>query len=99
MVHSVWTAYGNSLETYGGDLWVVKLKPPLQGLGQCNGAALGTRALVSTPMLNTIRDKRHRAVFKYVISKSSFHLAGYCFVDDSTIVQMPPSPDTPTDEL
>eukprot|EP00957_Ditylum_brightwellii_P084478 6423957-Ditylum_brightwellii.AAC.1 len=88
MVHSVQTAYGDSLETYGGDLWVVKLKPPPQGLGQGNGAALCTWALVSTPLLSTIRNKGQGAVFKCVISKSSFCLVGYCFVDDSTIVQM-----------
>eukprot|EP00957_Ditylum_brightwellii_P179638 13684293-Ditylum_brightwellii.AAC.1 len=39
MVHSVRAAYGDSLETYGGDLWVVKMNPPPQGLGQGNGAA------------------------------------------------------------
>eukprot|EP00957_Ditylum_brightwellii_P113175 8630713-Ditylum_brightwellii.AAC.1 len=99
MVHSVRTAYGDSLETYGGDLWVVKIKHPLQGLGQGNSAAPGTWALISTPMLNAIRDKGHGAVFKCVISKRSFRLIGYCFVDDLTIVQMVPSPDTPTEEL
>eukprot|EP00957_Ditylum_brightwellii_P041765 3162876-Ditylum_brightwellii.AAC.1 len=39
MVHSVQTAYGNSLETYSGDLWVIKVNPPPQGLSQGNGAA------------------------------------------------------------
>eukprot|EP00957_Ditylum_brightwellii_P195370 14885575-Ditylum_brightwellii.AAC.1 len=39
MVHSVQTAYGDSLQTYGGDLWIVKIKPPPQGLGQGNGVA------------------------------------------------------------
>ena len=50
-------------------------------------------------MLNVIKDKGHGTVFKCVISKRSFHLIGYCFVDDLTIVQMAPSPDTPTEEL
>jgi len=39
MVHVVRMAYGDSINTYGGNLWVVKLKPPPQGLGQGNGAA------------------------------------------------------------
>eukprot|EP00957_Ditylum_brightwellii_P175598 13369941-Ditylum_brightwellii.AAC.1 len=99
MVHSVQTAYSDSLEIYGDDLWVVKLNPPPQGLGQGNGAAPGTWALLSSPMLNAIRDKGHGAVFTCVISKRSFRLIGYCFVDDLTIVQMAPSPNTPTEEL
>eukprot|EP00957_Ditylum_brightwellii_P022700 1712325-Ditylum_brightwellii.AAC.1 len=39
MVHNVRTAYGDSLDTYGGELWVVKTNPPLQGLGQGSGKA------------------------------------------------------------
>jgi hypothetical protein len=99
MVHSVRTAYGDSLQTYGGDLWVIKIKPPPQGLGQGNGTAHCTWALVSTPLLNATRDKGFGAVFKCSISKNSFKLVAYCFVDDSTVVQMAPSPDTPTNEL
>eukprot|EP00957_Ditylum_brightwellii_P187712 14293566-Ditylum_brightwellii.AAC.1 len=45
MVHAVRTTYGDSLETYEGELCVVKIKPLSQGLGQGNGAALGTWAL------------------------------------------------------
>eukprot|EP00957_Ditylum_brightwellii_P169381 12892118-Ditylum_brightwellii.AAC.1 len=98
IVYSVRTAYGDSLETYGGDLCVVKLNPPPQGVGQGNGAAPGLWALVSTLMLNDIRDKGHGAVFKCVISKRFFCLNGYYFVDGSTIVQMAPSLDTATEE-
>eukprot|EP00957_Ditylum_brightwellii_P066788 5067688-Ditylum_brightwellii.AAC.1 len=96
MVHSVQTAYGDSLQTYWGDLWVVKIKPPPQGLGQGNGTAPGTWALVSSSLINAIRDKGFGAVFKCSISKRTFKLVSYCFVDDSTVVQMALSPDTPT---
>eukprot|EP00957_Ditylum_brightwellii_P188310 14336370-Ditylum_brightwellii.AAC.1 len=34
MVHSVKTASGDSLPNYGGDLWVIQLQLPPQGLGQ-----------------------------------------------------------------
>eukprot|EP00957_Ditylum_brightwellii_P059436 4512344-Ditylum_brightwellii.AAC.1 len=74
------------------------MKPPSQGLVQGNGAAHCTWALVSTPVLNAIRDKGFGAVFKYSISKNSFKLVAYCFVDNSTVVQMAPSPDTPTNK-
>eukprot|EP00957_Ditylum_brightwellii_P201642 15326568-Ditylum_brightwellii.AAC.2 len=39
MVHTVRTVYGNSIESYGGDLWTIPCSPPPQGLGQGNGAA------------------------------------------------------------
>eukprot|EP00957_Ditylum_brightwellii_P008938 676527-Ditylum_brightwellii.AAC.1 len=39
MVHIVRTAYGDSIESYGGDLWALPCSPPPQGLGQGNGAA------------------------------------------------------------
>eukprot|EP00957_Ditylum_brightwellii_P071825 5459353-Ditylum_brightwellii.AAC.1 len=50
-------------------------------------------------MPNVIRKKGHGAVFKCVISQSAFHLIGYCFIDNSTISQKAPKPDTPMDEL
>eukprot|EP00957_Ditylum_brightwellii_P200605 15292933-Ditylum_brightwellii.AAC.1 len=74
VVHSVHMTYGDSLEAYGGDLWVVKTKLPPQGLGQGNGTAPCIWALVSTPLLNAIRSKGYSAVFKCMISKSSFKL-------------------------
>ena len=39
MVHTVRTAYGDSIESYGGELWAIPCSPPPQGLGQGNGAA------------------------------------------------------------
>eukprot|EP00957_Ditylum_brightwellii_P099433 7574370-Ditylum_brightwellii.AAC.1 len=39
MVHTVCTAYGDSIDSYGGDLWAIPCSPPPQGLGQGNGAA------------------------------------------------------------
>eukprot|EP00957_Ditylum_brightwellii_P200365 15275304-Ditylum_brightwellii.AAC.1 len=31
IVHIVRTSYGNSIESYGGDLWILKSEPPPQG--------------------------------------------------------------------
>ena len=98
MVHTVRTAYGDSIDSYGGDLWILKLEPPPQGLGQGNGAAPATWALVSSPLLNVLRSKGYGVVFKCAISKKEFKIVGYCFVDDSTIIQMAPTPETPTEE-
>jgi hypothetical protein len=98
MVHTVRTAYGDSIDSYGGDLWILKLEPPPQGLGQGNGAAPATWALVSSPLLNVLRSKGYGVVFKCAILKKEFKIVGYCFVDDSTIIQMTPTPETPTEE-
>eukprot|EP00957_Ditylum_brightwellii_P152207 11587820-Ditylum_brightwellii.AAC.1 len=39
MVHNVRTMYGGLLDTYGGELWVVKTNPTPKGLGQGSGKA------------------------------------------------------------
>eukprot|EP00957_Ditylum_brightwellii_P055783 4227139-Ditylum_brightwellii.AAC.1 len=86
MVHTVRTAYSDSLLSYEGDLWAIPCSSPSQGLGQGNGAAPCIWALVSTPILIAPRKKGYGAAFKCCISKD-------------TIVQIAPSPDTPTDEI
>eukprot|EP00957_Ditylum_brightwellii_P079674 6058735-Ditylum_brightwellii.AAC.1 len=45
MVYTVKTTYGDSIESYGGCLWILKSETPPQGLGQENGAAPATWAL------------------------------------------------------
>lgn len=99
MVSHVRTAYGDSTCKYGGELWAIPFKPPPQGLGQGNGAAPTIWALVSTPILNALRKAGYGAAFKCSISGEEFRLVGYCFVDDSTIVQIAPSPDTPIRDI
>eukprot|EP00957_Ditylum_brightwellii_P155495 11836156-Ditylum_brightwellii.AAC.1 len=74
MVHMVLTAYGNSLSSYGEDLWAIPCSLPPQGLGQGNGAAPCIWALVSTPILIALRKKGYGAAFKCYISKDSFKL-------------------------
>eukprot|EP00957_Ditylum_brightwellii_P172332 13119594-Ditylum_brightwellii.AAC.1 len=55
MVHMCRTYFGDSTDSYGGDIWAIPLKPPPQGIGQGNGAAPCIWALVSTPILNALR--------------------------------------------
>ena len=99
MVHLVRTAFGDSANTYGGDIWAIPLKPPPQGLVQGNGEAPEIWAIVSSPLLNFLIEAGHGAVFRCSISQDSFHLLGYYFVDDSTIIQVEPSPETPLEEM
>ena len=95
MVHLVRTAFGYSSYTYRGDLWAIPLKPPPHVLGQGNGASPTIWDIVSSPLLNCLREAGHGAVFRCSTSQDSFHIVGYYFVDDSTIIQVAPSPDTP----
>ena len=98
MTHSVRTAFGDSNTTYGGDTWAVPLNPPPQFLVQVNGAALDIWEIVSTLLLNCLRKSGHGAAFKCCISGDTTRLVGYCFVNNSTIVQMDPFPNTPTED-
>lgn len=99
MEHVCRTAFGDSTESYGGEIWAIPLKPPPQGLGQGNGAAPTIWALVSTPLLDSLRKEGHGLVFKCNISQESFHLVGYAFVDDTTLVSVAPSPDWSTGQV
>eukprot|EP00957_Ditylum_brightwellii_P022025 1661512-Ditylum_brightwellii.AAC.1 len=85
MVHNVRTAYGDFLDTYGRELWVVKTNPPSQGLGQGSDKAPSGWALVSTPLLNAVQAKGYGVAFKCAMSRGIFKLVGYCIVGDSTM--------------
>jgi len=55
-IHKVRTGFGDSKEYYGGKVWLV----PIHGIGQGNGAGPAIWAVVSTPLLNVLREKRIR---------------------------------------
>eukprot|EP00957_Ditylum_brightwellii_P082486 6271239-Ditylum_brightwellii.AAC.1 len=74
MVHTICTAYGDSIDSYGGDLWAIPCSPLPQGLGQGNGAVPTIWALISTPILNSLRERGFGAAFKCAFSKESFTL-------------------------
>jgi len=52
-VHTVRTGFGDSKASYGGKVWLV----PIHGIGQGNGAGPAIWAVVSTPLLNVLRQK------------------------------------------
>merc|ERR1712155_477925 len=92
MVHMVCTAFRNSTESFGRDLYAVPFQPPPQGVGQGNGAGPAIWVVVSTPVLNMLRTKGHGAYFKLAISGEEFLLVGFAFVDDGNAVQTASSP-------
>ena len=87
MVHTVRTAFGESTQSFGGDLWAIPCQPPPQGVGQGNGAGPAIWAVVSTPVLEMMRKQGHGAVFKMAIKGDDIRLVGFAFVDDSDILQ------------
>ena len=88
------TTFGYSERTYDGDKWNLTLKPPPKYLVQGNGDAPYIWEIVSTPLLDCLSDAGHGPVFKCCIPQDSLKLVGYCFVDDSNIIQIAPSPTT-----
>eukprot|EP00978_Attheya_sp_CCMP212_P004465 scaffold9742_cov58-Attheya_sp.AAC.1 len=68
MVHTVRTAAGESEASFGGRLWAVSFESPPQGLNQGNGAGPGIWAVVSTPVLNMLRENGFGATFELAIT-------------------------------
>ena len=101
MVHSLRMDFGDSDNTYGGDIWEIPLKPPPQSLIQENGVAPSISAIDTPPPppIKCLQEASHGAVFKLIILRDSFHLVGYCFMDDSKIIQVSPSPDNTPEEM
>ena len=98
MVHTVRTAFGESTQTFGGDLWAIPTTPP-QGVGQGNGAGPAIWAVVSTPVLEMMRKHSHGAVFRLAITGPDVRMVGFAFVDDSDILQTASHLDGDIDEL
>ena len=95
MFHYVRTAFGDSQVSYGGDIWDLSIKPSPLGLDQRNESTPAIWEIESTPLLNSLREAGFGAVSKCCISKESFKLVGFCFVEISTIIQVSPSPIPP----
>ena len=99
MVHSSRTAFGDSPASYVGNIWAIPMNPLPQGLEQVNRAAPAIWDIVSTLLLNSLREAGFGAAFKCCISREYFSIVGYCFVEESSIIQVSPSPLTPTNKI
>ncbi len=60
---------------------------PFQGALQGNGASPATWVIISTPLLNMLREAGNGGYFVEPISKKISHSVGYAFVDDTDLVQ------------
>ena len=83
MSHKIRTAYGDSFTTYGGEDWE---RDP-HGILQGNGAGPAIWALVSSPLLEILRQQGFGAKLYGAIGCQVFHMCGFAFVDDADIIQ------------
>lgn len=79
--HKIRTAYGVSQMHYGGDR-----DPPIQGLGQGNGAAPTGWAVISTPLINMMRTAGFGLQLLTCLSTVLISFLCYAFVDDTDLV-------------
>jgi len=82
-VHKVRTGFGDSKAHYGGKVWLV----PIHGIGQGNGTGPAIWAVVSTPLLNVLREKGFGCELLCPLSSEYYRFVGYAFVHDSDIIQ------------
>lgn len=82
-IHKVRTDFGDSKAHYGGPVWLV----PIHGIGQGNGAGPAIWAVVSTPLLNVLRESGIGCEILCPISSKFFKFVGYAFVDDTDVIQ------------
>ncbi len=60
---------------------------PIHGIGQGNGAGPAIWAVVSSPLLNVLREKGYGCEIKCPLSSEYFRFVGYAFVDDTDLIQ------------
>jgi len=82
--HHARTGYGDFSGSYGGPLWLL----PIHGIGQGNGVGPAIWAVVSTPLLNILRELGFG--FKYVspFNCKLINFSGFAFVDDTDLIQL-----------
>jgi len=71
----------------GTEIWAT----PVARIGQGNGAGLQIWVVVSTPILNLLRQEGYSTTFKASISGNKIHFVGYLFVDDTDLIQTGPT--------
>jgi len=71
----------------GTEIWAV----PVVGIGQGNGAGLQIWAVVSSLILDLLRQEGYGAAFKAAISSDQIQFVGYSFVDNMDLIQMGPT--------
>ena len=81
--HSICCAFGTSQETYGNEINAT----PMQGVYQGNGAGPIVWAVVSSPLLQILKEEGYGTHFWTAISDKPIRIVGYAFVDDTDLIQ------------
>ena len=81
--HTIRCAYGQSSTTYGTDY----SEKPMQGVYQGNGAGPIIWAVVSSPIVQILKEDGFRTYFKTAISQKQICIVGYAFVNDADLIQ------------
>lgn len=81
--HQVRMGYGDSELSYGGPHWVT----PKHGNCLGNRAGPAIWAVLSTPILNLVRNEGFGCTFISPIFNGKVHFVGYSFVDDTDLIQ------------
>ena len=85
MTHRVRTAYGDSTITYGGDSFKDWENAP-QGVLQGNAAGPVVWTILSSVIFTILRDQGFCDSFCMCLSKETFQLLGFAFVDDTDLI-------------
>ena len=85
LVHRVRTAFGDSIDSFGGEIW--RDLEPLFGLGQGNGAGPAIWAIISSIFFDVLKKNGYGAVLTTPFSKEILKIEGIGFVDDTDILQ------------
>ena len=85
MLHVIRTAFGDSKESYGGEDWGEYLLPCM-GIFQGNKAGPQIWAIISSTIFGALREHNFGVKFCTSISKLTFRLCGFAYVDDSDLI-------------
>lgn len=86
MVHKTCTAFGESKGSYGGSTYTGWKNAP-QGVLQGNAAGPVIWSILSSVIFTILRDQGFCDSFCMCLSKETFHLLGFAFVDDADLIQ------------
>ena len=86
--HKICTAYGDSNHSYGGEFTY----PPLQGVGQGNGAGPAIWVAISSVLLSIMKMKGFGFSILSALALKALSIAGFAFVDDTDIVHAANNP-------
>jgi hypothetical protein len=85
MKHTIHTAFGDSTDSYGGAAWTRQLPP--QGIDQGNGIGPTVWLIISSILLDIMRQLGYGAFYKAALSGDTLEIAGFSYVDDTDLTQ------------